>query len=57
MSDPSKKPPKPPKAPATELPDDDAILKLFPKRVVSEVNKEIGHTPTKKAETKPTPKS
>ena len=30
---------------ATDLPDDDAIRKLFPKKVVDEVNKEIEHEP------------
>ena len=30
---------------ATELPDDQAIRKLFPKKVVDEVNKEIEHKP------------
>lgn len=29
----------------TDLPDDDAIRQLFPKRVVTRVNKEIEHEP------------
>lgn len=50
MSEPSKKSPK--KAndrkrkqgeKATELPDDQAIRKLFPKKVVDQVNREIEH--------------
>ena len=35
---------------ATELPDDEAILKLFPKRVVDNVNEEIEHKPAPKAD-------
>ena len=30
---------------ATELPDDEAIRKLFPKRVVDKINKDIEHEP------------
>lgn len=30
---------------ATELPDDQAIRKLFPKKVVDKVNKDIEHEP------------
>lgn len=32
---------------ATELPDDKAIRKLFPRKVVDKVNKEIDHKPRK----------
>jgi hypothetical protein len=46
MTEPSKKPHKRklPKQ-AAELPDDELILKLFPKKVVKEVNRQIGHKP------------
>jgi hypothetical protein len=36
------------KRPPIELPDDDAISRLFPKKVVRKVNKEIGHEPAPK---------
>ncbi|MCA9293328.1 MAG: hypothetical protein KDA20_05890 [Phycisphaerales bacterium] len=49
MSEPSKKPPKPSKAAQRrvakvdpDLPDADAIRRLFPKRVVDHVNRDIG---------------
>ncbi len=45
MSRPSKHPEKRKAKPATELPDDEAIRKLFPKKAVDEINKDIGHTP------------
>jgi hypothetical protein len=48
MSEPSKKPPKPRKPRATDLPDDEAIKRLFPSRVVKKVNQDIGHVPAKK---------
>ena len=46
MSQPSKSPRKK-KLPAniTELPDDEAIVKLFPKKLIREINREIGHEP------------
>lgn len=53
--EPSGKPPRGGKPPRTEpdrvrtdLPDDEAIKRLFPKRVVDKVNEEIGHKPDKK---------
>ncbi len=45
MSRPSKHPKKRKAKPATELPDDEAIRKLFPKKAVDEINRNIGHTP------------
>lgn len=48
MSQPQKKLPKKKAKAATELPDDQAIRKLFPGRVVTKANKEIGHKPAKK---------
>ena len=48
MSQPRKKVPKKKAKEATELPDDEAIRKLFPGRVVTKTNKEIGHKPVKK---------
>ena len=47
MTDPSKKPHKANKLPknVTELSDDELVLKLFPKRLVEEVNRQIGHKP------------
>ncbi len=30
---------------AVELPDDEAIRKLFPKKLVEKVNKDVGHEP------------
>ena len=47
MSEPSKKPRKKrlPKN-ITELPDDQAILKLLPKKAVDEMNRLVDHEPT-----------
>ena len=47
MTEPSKKPShksRLPKKPE-ELPDDQLVLRLFPKRLVDKVNKIIGHEP------------
>ena len=30
---------------AVDLPDDEAIRKLFPKKLVEKVNKDVGHEP------------
>jgi hypothetical protein len=48
MSQPQKKTPKDKAKAVTELPDDQAIRKLLPGKVVTKANKEIGHKPTKK---------
>jgi hypothetical protein len=48
MSQPQRKTPKKAAQRATELPDDQAIRKLFPAKVVKKANKEIDHEPTKK---------
>lgn len=56
MSEPSKKPQKP-KRPNPNLPDDQAIRQLFPKRVVEGVNKAIDHTPTHPPKSPKTPKN
>jgi hypothetical protein len=45
---PSKKTPKSAAKRATELPDDEAIRKLFPAKVVKTANEQIGHVPVKK---------
>jgi hypothetical protein len=50
MSEPSKTPIKKEKKQTTEMPDDDAIRRLFPKKVVEEVNKEIGHEVKKRTD-------
>jgi hypothetical protein len=45
MSEPSKKPLRKSPKPDPNLPDDEAIRKLFPKRLVERVNREIEHEP------------
>lgn len=45
MSQPQKKLPKTAAKKAVELPDDQAIRKLFPKSVVDQTNKAIDHKP------------
>jgi hypothetical protein len=45
MSQPQKKLPKTAAKKAVDLPDDEAIRKLFPKKVVDVANKEIDHKP------------
>jgi len=51
MSEPSKKPSKDREREkwkkVVDLPDDEAIRKLFPKKVVEEINREIDHKPSK----------
>ena len=37
------------KKPVTELPDDDLIRRLFPKKVVDYMNKLVGHEPKPKS--------
>lgn len=46
MSEPLKKTPK--KKPVTELSDNEAIRKLFPKKIVDKVNQEIGYEPNQR---------
>jgi hypothetical protein len=48
MSRTRRKTPKTAAQKATDLPDDEAIRKLFPAKVVKKANKEIGHEPAKK---------
>lgn len=46
MTEPSKKPRKKKGKPASEMTDDELIASVFPKKVVKELNRLVGRTPT-----------
>lgn len=52
MSQPQKKTPTERAKKAASLPDDEAIRKLFPAKVVKKANQEIDHKPVKKPKSK-----